>query len=68
MPHLMGTDMNTNTSELELCELDAVSGGMKWNRNTKNDDVIDARGGQITFWGFSVTFDVGGNISSFGRT
>jgi len=39
---------------------------MKWNPNTKNDDVIDARGGQITFWGFSVTFDVGGNISSFG--
>jgi len=67
----METDMNSNSElehcELELCELDAASGGMKWTP-VKNDDVIDARGGQITFWGFSVTFDVGGNISSFGRT
>jgi hypothetical protein len=64
---MMGdTDMNTNTSELDTTELEAVSGGMKWSP-VKNDDVIDARGGQITFWGFSVTFDVGGHISSFGR-
>ena len=60
--------MNTNSSELDINELDAVSGGVKWNRNTKNDDVIDARGGQISLFGYSVTFDIGGNISSFGRT
>jgi hypothetical protein len=35
----------TNTSrELNAAELDAVSGGMRWTRGTKNDDVIDARG------------------------
>jgi hypothetical protein len=33
----------------------------------KNDDVIDARGGQISIFGFSITFDIGGHISSFGR-
>jgi len=58
--------MNTEICELDTTELDAVSGGMKWSP-VKNDDVIDARGGQITFWGFSVTFDAGGHISSFGR-
>jgi hypothetical protein len=58
--------MHTEIRELDTTELDAVSGGMKWTP-VKNDDVIDARGGQITFWGFSVTFDVGGHISSFGR-
>jgi hypothetical protein len=62
----METDMNTNTSELNASELDAVSGGMKWTP-VRNDDVIDARGGQISFWGFSITFDVGGHISSFSR-
>ena len=58
--------MNTEIRELDITELEAVSGGMK-SSPVKNDDVIDARGGQITFWGFSVTFDVGGHISSFGR-
>ena len=57
--------MNTSSSELETSELDAVGGGMKWNRNTKNDDVIDARGGQISLFGYSVTFDINGHISSF---
>jgi hypothetical protein len=39
---------------------------MKWNPNTKNDDVIDARGGSISLFGYRVTFDKGGAISSFG--
>lgn len=52
--------MNRNTSELELCELDAVGGGMKWTP-VRNDDVIDARGGQLSFLGFNITFDVKGN-------
>ena len=55
-----------HTSELEPGELDAVSGGMKWTP-VKNDDVIDARGGQINILGFSITFDVGGKISSVSR-
>lgn len=56
--------MHTETRELESTELDAVSGGMKWTPGTKNDDVIDARGGQIQILGFNITFDVKGNISS----
>jgi hypothetical protein len=39
--------MNPETRALELTDLDAVSGGMKWTPGTKNDDVIDARRGQI---------------------
>ena len=54
--------MNT---ELNTTDLDAVSGGMKWTPGTKNDDVIDARGGQISLFGYSVTFDINGHISSF---
>ncbi len=58
--------MNTDIRELETTELDAVSGGMKWTP-VKNDDVIDARGGQISLFGYSITFDVKGNISSVSR-
>lgn len=36
--------MTSTSHELNAAELDAVSGGMKWTRGTKNDDVIDARG------------------------
>ena len=54
-----------NAAELNSVELDAVCGGMKWTRGTKNDDVIDARGGQISLFGYSVTFDINGHISSF---
>ena len=53
-----------NTFELNTADLEAVSGGMKWTPGTKNDDVIDARGGQISIFGFNITFDVKGNISS----
>lgn len=58
--------MKTETHELELTELNAVSGGMKWSP-VKNDDVIDARGGQVQILGFNITFDVKGNISSISR-
>ena len=54
-----------NSSELSTSELDLANGGMKWNRNTVNPDVIDARGGQISLFGYSVTFDINGHISSF---
>ena len=54
-----------NTRELTAAELERVSGGMKWDRNTANGDVIDARGGQFhTFMG-TFTLDANGNISSF---
>ena len=36
--------MTNDNRELNAAELDAASGGMKWTRGTKNDDVIDARG------------------------
>lgn len=44
--------------------LDNVAGGMKWTPGTKNDDVVDARGGQaqVLFW--NITFDVNGKVSS----
>ena len=45
-------------------ELDAVSGAMKWDRNYVNKEVIDARGGQAEFMGWTFTFDINGNISS----
>jgi len=58
--------VNTKTSELDMSELEAVSGGMKWTP-VANPDVIDARGGSFSLFGYRVTFDVGGHISSFGR-
>ena len=55
-----------SASERNTRELDAVNGGMKWTPGTKNPDVIDARGGQFSFLGLSMTFDVKGNLSSIG--
>ena len=56
-----------NTFELNAADLEAVSGGMKWTPGTKNDDVIDARGGQVKIFGFEITFDVNGKVSSVTR-
>jgi len=56
--------MNTATHELDIEKLDVVAGGFKWQPNTKNDDVIDARGGQIKILGFTITLDIKGNPSS----
>jgi hypothetical protein len=53
------------TRQLSDAELDAVSGAMKWQRGTKNPDVIDARGGQIETWFGTFTLDVNGKISSY---
>ncbi|MBR1142676.1 hypothetical protein [Bradyrhizobium sp. AUGA SZCCT0431] len=58
--------MNTVNRELNAIELDAVSGGMKWTPGTKNPDVIDARGGQLSFLGLTFTFDINGKVSSYG--
>ena len=58
--------MNIDNRELNAIELDAVNGGMKWTPGTRNPDVIDARGGQLSFLGITVTFDVNGKLSSIG--
>ena len=50
--------------ELTSDELDRVNGGMKYERNTQNPDVIDARGGQVKILGLTFTLDVNGKISS----
>jgi len=51
------------TKQLELADLDQVNGGMKWTP-TKNDDVVDARGGSFNFFGLIFTLDRGGGLSS----
>jgi hypothetical protein len=58
--------MTIEDHELNAIELDAVNGGMKWTPGTKNPDVIDARGGQLSFLGITLTFDVNGKLSSIG--
>ena len=45
-------------------ELDAISGGMKWDKNYVSSEVIDARGGYLTWGGWTFTFDVNGKTSS----
>lgn len=60
--------MQIENCELNTIELDAVSGGMKWTPGTRNDDVIDARGGQFHIFGWTITLDIKGNVSSAGRT
>jgi hypothetical protein len=56
--------MTHSTEQLSDAELDYLSGGMKWVRNTVNPDVIDARGGQFKVFGLTFTLDVNGNVSS----
>jgi hypothetical protein len=56
--------MKNEIHELNVDELDAVSGGFRWQPGTKNPDVIDARGGQTKLPGLTFTRDINGNISS----
>jgi hypothetical protein len=58
--------MNNGIRKLDLKEISAVSGGMKWDRNYVSKDVIDARGGSLTVWGVTMTFDINGKCSSIG--
>lgn len=55
--------MTGNIRELQTGEIETVSGGMKWSP-VENPDVIDARGGQFKVFGFTVTLDVHGDVSS----
>jgi hypothetical protein len=52
------------SNQLTEEELDGVSGGMKWEPGTKNPDLIDARGGQIKVFGWTITLDANGKPSS----
>ena len=58
--------MDTGIRELTIDESEAASGGMKWDRNHVSQDVIDARGGYLTVWGITMTFDINGKCSSIG--
>lgn len=50
--------------ELTSSERRCVSGGLKYDPNYVNPDVIDARGGQVQFLGLTFTVDVNGKVSS----
>jgi hypothetical protein len=58
------TDMDSGIRELTIDETGAVSGGMKYDHNYVSKDVIDARGGYLTVWGVTMTFDINGKCSS----
>ena len=58
--------MDTGIRELTIDESEAVSGGMKWDHNHVSKDVIDERGGYLTVWGITMTFDINGKCSSIG--
>ena len=50
--------------ELNADELDTACGGMKTDKNYVSNNVIDARGGSLTVWGVTFTYDVNGKMSS----
>jgi hypothetical protein len=56
--------MDSGIRELTIDETGAVSGGMKYDHNYVSKDVIDARGGYLTVWGVTMTFDINGKCSS----
>ena len=57
-------DLPEARDELTLDELDRVSAGMKYERGTRDPNVIDARGGVVKALGLTFTLDVNGKISS----
>ena len=52
--------------DVELTDKDLAhaTGGMKYTAGTKNDNVIDARGGQFEILGVTFTLNRAGTISS----
>ena len=60
--------MSNENRELSLDQLQSISGGMKWTRGHISPNVIDARGGQFSFFGITITLDVKGKLSSIGPT
>jgi hypothetical protein len=66
--------MTDEIHELNVDDLAAASGGMYFDwpeqssAGAQGKNIIDARGGQATVWGFNVTYDVNGKVSSVSRT
>jgi bacteriocin-like protein len=60
MTHSIEHPVSTLSEE----ELDTVSGGMKTDPNYVSKNVIDARGGSLTVWGVTFTYDINGKMSS----
>lgn len=58
--------MDNRVRELTIDEIGAVCGGMKWDHNYVSENVIDARGGSLTVWGVTLTYDINGKCSSIG--
>ena len=56
--------VSVDARELSETELAQIGGGMKWDRNHVSTDVIDARGGSMTVFGVTMTFDLNGKCSS----
>lgn len=61
-------EFRTAMRDLTKDELDLVGGGMKYDPNYVSKDVVDARGGQFTILGVTVSFDTTGKVTSVGRT
>jgi hypothetical protein len=60
--------VNATAEMMTDAELAAIAGGFKSDPNYVSSNVIDARGGQITgLMGWTITFDVNGNISSVSK-
>jgi len=51
------------SADLTGTELSQVRGGMKWERGTENEDVIDARGESYPVGAGIITFDANGHFS-----
>ena len=56
--------MKPGQRDLSASDVAQISGGMKWDHNYVSKDVIDARGGSLTIYGVTMTFDVNGKCSS----
>jgi hypothetical protein len=56
--------MKDGIRELNADELETACGGMKTDPNHVSKDVIDARGGSLTVWGVTFTYDINGKMSS----
>ncbi len=56
--------MTHSYEPLSFEQLDVVSGGFKSDPSYESKNVIDARGGYLTWGGWTFTFDVNGKTSS----
>ncbi|MDQ0472885.1 hypothetical protein [Labrys wisconsinensis] len=54
----------TELRDLSEDELEQIGGGMRTDPDYTSSNVIDARGGSLTVWGVTLTYDVNGKVSS----